>query len=78
MFAGYSNLGRLYRLQFVANHCPSLRVEALKLAIQHCSNTHNVTLYGELQKSMVAITGAASELAQVAQTHAFFWQFFRQ
>jgi len=68
--ASYSNLGRLYRLQFVANHCPSLRVEALKLAIQHCSNTHNVTLYGELQKSMVAITGAASELAQPSSSGA--------
>jgi len=68
--ASYSNLGRLLRLQFVARHCPVLRVEALKLAIQHCSNTHNVALYGDLQKSLIAITGSTAEPAQSSSSSA--------
>ena len=31
--ASYSGLAKLNRLQFIAEHCPLLRVEALKLAI---------------------------------------------
>jgi len=59
--ASYTNLGRLLRLKFVAKHCSTLRVEALKLAIQHCSNTHNVALYGELQKNLLQITGSVRD-----------------
>ena len=29
----YTGLAKLYRLQFIAEHCPCYRVEALKLAI---------------------------------------------
>jgi len=52
--ASHTNLGRLLRLQFVASHCPSLRAEALKLAIQLCANTYNVQLYGDLQRSLIS------------------------
>ena len=30
----YSGLAKLFRLQFIAEHCPLLRLEALKLAIR--------------------------------------------
>ena len=30
----YSGLAKLYRLQFIAEHCPVYTVEALKLAIR--------------------------------------------
>ncbi len=32
--SSYSGLAKLYRLTYVADHCPLLRVEALKMAIQ--------------------------------------------
>ena len=32
--AAYTGLAKLYRLQFIAEHCPLLRIEALKLAIR--------------------------------------------
>ena len=49
---GYSGLALLYRLRFIAHHCPVLRVEALKLAISHVMNTHNTGLYNELHKKL--------------------------
>ena len=51
---GYSGLALLYRLRFIAHHCPMLRVEALKLAISNVMNTHNTALYNELHKKLVA------------------------
>ena len=50
---GYSGLALLYRLRFIAHHCPVLRVEALKLAISHVMNTHNTALYNEVHKKLV-------------------------
>merc|ERR1712113_816918 len=47
---GYTGLAAIYRLRFIAHHCPILRVEALKLAISHVMNTHNTSLYPELHK----------------------------
>ena len=51
---GYTGLALLYRLRFIAHHCPMLRVEALKLAISNVMNTHNTALYNELHKKLVA------------------------
>ena len=51
---GYSGLARLYRLRFIAHHCPSLRVEALRLAIAYVMTTHNTALFNELQKKLAA------------------------
>lgn len=41
----YTGLARLYRLSFIMDHCPSLRIEALKMAIQYVMSTYNVALY---------------------------------
>lgn len=37
---------------FIATHCPSMRVEALKMAIQYVMGTYNVTLYQQLHKKL--------------------------
>jgi len=51
---GYTGLAAIYRLRFIAHHCPMLKIEALKLAISHVMNTHNTALYSELHKKLVA------------------------
>ncbi|XP_044760354.1 COP9 signalosome complex subunit 1 [Coccinella septempunctata] len=41
----YTGLAKLFRLSFIMDHCPSLRLEALKMAIQYVMTTYNVSLY---------------------------------
>lgn len=49
----YSGLARLYRLIFIADHCPSLRLEAIKMAIHYVmSQTYNVNMYQQLHKKL--------------------------
>ncbi|XP_065360328.1 COP9 signalosome complex subunit 1b [Calliphora vicina] len=48
----YVGLARLYRMIFVADVCPSLRLEALKMAINYVMTTYNVTMYQVLHKKM--------------------------
>lgn len=45
--------GRILRLQFIAEHCPPLRIEALEHLISYVKgNTYNVPLYEELWKEL--------------------------
>ncbi|GJQ70827.1 hypothetical protein Trydic_g753 [Trypoxylus dichotomus] len=39
----YMGLAKLYRLIFIIDHCPSLRLEALKMAISYVMTTYNYT-----------------------------------
>ncbi|QQP56851.1 Uncharacterized protein FKW44_001662, partial [Caligus rogercresseyi] len=48
----FSGLARLYRLNFIASHCPCLRVEALHSALSHVSETYNVSMYQRLHKKL--------------------------
>ncbi|XP_075225012.1 COP9 signalosome subunit 1b isoform X2 [Lycorma delicatula] len=48
----YTGLARLYRLMYIADHCPSLRIEALKMAITYVMMTFNVNLYQQLHKKL--------------------------
>lgn len=41
----YTGLAKIHRLIFIVDHCPSLRLEALKLAISYVMTTYNVNLY---------------------------------
>ena len=51
-------MAKLSRLMFIADHCPSLRIEALKMAISAVQETYNVTLYQQLHRKLQeAITG---------------------
>ncbi|XP_074200140.1 COP9 signalosome complex subunit 1 isoform X2 [Camelus bactrianus] len=50
--ASYSGLMRIERLQFIADHCPPLRVEALKMALSFVQRTFNVDMYEEIHRKL--------------------------
>lgn len=56
--ASYTGLAKLHRLIFIANHCPTLRLEALKLAINYVTQTYNVNLYQHLHKKLADLTSS--------------------
>ncbi|XP_035718504.1 COP9 signalosome complex subunit 1-like [Vespa mandarinia] len=55
----YTGLAKLYRLMYIADHCPMLRVEALKMAIAYVMTTYNVNLYTNLHKKLLQCTGSS-------------------
>lgn len=57
--AAYTGFAKLYRLMFVADHCPSLRLEALKMAISYVMTTYNVSLYQTLHKKLAEAVASA-------------------
>lgn len=65
----YEGLARCFRLMYIADHCPLLRVDALKMAIAHVMTTLNTTLYQQLHKKLIdlqpapPVSGAASSAA---------------
>ncbi|KAJ3663515.1 hypothetical protein Zmor_007770 [Zophobas morio] len=56
----YSGLAKLSRLNFIIDHCPSLRLEALKMAISYVMTTYNVNLYQVLHQKLAEVTTAMS------------------
>lgn len=56
----YNGLAKLYRLIYIINHCPSLRLEALKMAISYVTTTFNVNLYQMLHQKLAEVTSGAS------------------
>lgn len=52
----YSGLMRIERLQFIAEHCPQLRVEALKMALTFVQRTFNVDTYEEIHRKLTEAT----------------------
>uniref|UniRef100_A0A3Q3IJK8 PCI domain-containing protein n=1 Tax=Monopterus albus TaxID=43700 RepID=A0A3Q3IJK8_MONAL len=52
----YSGLMRIERLQFIAEHCPQLRVEALKMALAFVQRTFNVDTYEEIHRKLTEAT----------------------
>uniref|UniRef100_A0A8C6WFJ6 COP9 signalosome complex subunit 1 n=1 Tax=Neogobius melanostomus TaxID=47308 RepID=A0A8C6WFJ6_9GOBI len=52
----YSGLMRIERLQFIAEHCPQLRVEALKMALTFVQRTFNVDTYEEVHRKLTEAT----------------------
>ncbi|GLV42287.1 COP9 signalosome subunit 1b [Carabus blaptoides fortunei] len=55
----YTGLARLYRLMYIADHCPSLRLEALKMAVTYVMTTYNVNLYQQLHQKLAESLGGA-------------------
>ena len=49
----YEGVALLQRLKYISDHCPSLRVEALKLAIKSVKHTLDVNLYKQLHTLLV-------------------------
>ena len=62
----YDGLAKLYRLQFIAEHCPCYRVEALKLAITAVQSTYNTTLYQRLHRKLQESIGGPANAAAAA------------
>lgn len=47
--SSYSGLSKIQRLLFIADHCPALRIEALKLALAYVKeNTFNTNMYTQI------------------------------
>lgn len=64
----YTGLAKLYRLVYIIDHCPSLRLEALKMAISYVMTTHNVNLYQVLHQKLAEVTTGASVPDVAAQS----------
>jgi len=60
----YTGLAKLYRLQFIAEHCPCYRVESLKLAISCVQNTYNTSLYQRLHRKLQEFVGGPANGVQ--------------
>lgn len=58
--ASYSGLMRIERLQFIADRCPPLRVEALKMALSFVQRTFNVDMYEEIHRKLSEATRQVS------------------
>ncbi|XP_060519816.1 COP9 signalosome complex subunit 1 [Cylas formicarius] len=54
--SSYTGLAKLYRLLYIIDHCPSLRLEALKIAISYVMTTYNVNLYQVLHQRLAEVT----------------------
>lgn len=50
--SGYTGLMRIFRLIFLADHCPPLRIDALKLALNYLMETHNTQMYVSVHKQL--------------------------
>lgn len=53
---------RIERLQFIAEHCPQLRVEALKMALTFVQRTFNVDTYEEIHRKLTEATRWVDDL----------------
>lgn len=62
--SNYSGLAKLHRLMFIMDHCPSLHLEASKMAISYVVTTLNVSLYQILHQKLAEVTSkSASDIA---------------
>ncbi len=50
--AGYVGYMKIARLMFLAEHCPPLRIDALKLALSFVTETFNTNLYASIHKQL--------------------------
>jgi COP9 signalosome complex subunit 1 len=51
--AGYVGYMRICRLLYLAEHCPPLRIDALRMALGYIMETYNTNLYTTVHKQMV-------------------------
>ena len=51
--SGFTGLMRINRLVFLAEHCPPLRIEALKMALGYVMETFNTQYYSTIHKQLV-------------------------
>ncbi|XP_074647226.1 COP9 signalosome complex subunit 1-like isoform X2 [Tubulanus polymorphus] len=62
----YSNsfrgLAKLNRLLYVADHCPALRVESLRIALSYVQQTFNTNMYQQIHKKLQEAVSSSSIL----------------
>jgi len=51
--AMYAGMAKLLRLMHIASRCRPLRVDALRLALNHVQTTHNVSMYRSIHTQLV-------------------------
>ena len=51
--AMYAGMAKLMRLMHIASRCRPLRVDALRLALNHVQTTHNVSMYRSIHSQLV-------------------------
>ncbi|XP_013408510.1 COP9 signalosome complex subunit 1 [Lingula anatina] len=72
--ASYTGLAKLNRLIYVADHCPPLRVEALRMGLQYVMTTYNTNMYQQihrkLQEALAGVQGLPDAVASAAQCPA--------
>lgn len=69
----YSGLAKLQRLIYIADHCPTLRLEVIKMAINYVTTTtYNVSMYQVLHKKLADLIqpGSSQPLPDVANQSA--------
>lgn len=63
----YSGLAKLCRLIFIADHCPTLRLEAIKMAINYVmATTYNVNMYQMLHKKLADLNTSSAQQQSAA------------
>lgn len=50
--SSYTGLAKLNRLLFIADHCPQLRIEALRMALSYVQTTYNVSMYQQIHRKL--------------------------
>jgi len=51
--SSYTGLMRIYRLLYIAEHCPTLRHEALLASLRYIQDTHFISLYKQVKQTIV-------------------------
>ena len=64
----YTGLAKLHRLMYISDHCPGLKVEALRMALTYVMTTFNTNLYGIIHRKLQE---AASTLVYFTYYHLF-------
>ncbi|CAG2241230.1 COPS1 [Mytilus edulis] len=58
----YSGLAKLNRLLFISDHCPPLKVEALRMALSYVLTTYNTNLYQQVHRKLQEAVSSSSSL----------------
>ena len=48
----YTGLAKLNRLKFIADHCPPLKLDALRMALNYVMTTYNTNLYQQIYRKL--------------------------
>lgn len=74
--SSYSGLMRIERLQFIADHCPQLRVEALKMALSFVQRTFNVDVYEEIHRKLTEATRQFNFISFLQPNMGSSWKYY--